>query len=197
MICTDYIGTLEEIVEGMTATRDPFMRLTLRDNRGNSIRCRLWKEIIQAADRFDRYSIENAPRPAIIAVASVKITKPFEWIQLGATAATYVYLNQEIPDSVALRNRSHASPSSLLPTAPIPIVSSSAEIKNINELLQFDRQTATGRSFICDAAISDITAEEGWFKTECAVEACTLTAYLRDGFWTCPAHWRTTACRHV
>ncbi|KAK9079201.1 hypothetical protein SSX86_000871 [Deinandra increscens subsp. villosa] len=99
-IITDYIGTLEEINEGTTASRDPFLRLSLRD-----LRCRLWKEIIQDPQRFNRTDIENAPRPAVVAVTSGKITKPFEWIQLGTTAATYVYLNPDIPETVALKNR--------------------------------------------------------------------------------------------
>ncbi|KAK9047969.1 hypothetical protein SSX86_033069 [Deinandra increscens subsp. villosa] len=196
---TYYIGTLEEIVEGTTASRDPFLRLSLRDLRGDTIRCRLWKEIIQDPQRFNRSAIENAPRPAIVAVTSVKITKPFEWIQLGATAATYVYLNPDIPEAAALKDRSHTGSSSLLPTTPIPIISSSVEKKCISELLQFDRQSASGRTFACDASISDIhiTTEEGWFKSQCTIGICTLTAYWRDGFWTCPAHWRIAECRHT
>ncbi|KAK9053886.1 hypothetical protein SSX86_024961 [Deinandra increscens subsp. villosa] len=197
-IITDYIGTLEEIVEGTTATRDPFLRLSLRDSRGHTIRCRLWKEIIQNPQRFNRTAIENAPRPAIIAVTTVKITKPFEWIQLGATAATYVYLNPDIPDAIALKNCSHTGSSSSVSTTPVPIVSSTLEKKDISELLQFDRQTASGRTFVCDAAISDIIiTEEGWFKSQCTIGTCSLTAYWRDGFWTCPARWRIAECKHM
>ncbi|KAK9049240.1 hypothetical protein SSX86_031793 [Deinandra increscens subsp. villosa] len=39
--------------------------------------------------------------------------------------------------------------------------------------------------------------EEGWFKSQCTIGTYSLTAYWRDGFWTCPAHWRIAECKHM
>ncbi|KAK9072515.1 hypothetical protein SSX86_008949 [Deinandra increscens subsp. villosa] len=120
-----------------------------------------------------------------------------EWIQLGATAATYVYLNPDIPESAALKNRSHASTSSSISATPVPIISSTAEKKTISELLRFDRRSAAGRKFVCEAHISNFTTEEPWFKTQCTIGTYSLAAYWRDESWTCPSHWKITTCRYM
>ncbi|KAK9070535.1 hypothetical protein SSX86_010937 [Deinandra increscens subsp. villosa] len=92
----DYIGILERIEDGETKFHDPFVRLTLKNLRGNRIRVSLWKEIIISLERFDREALDHASQPCIIAVAAVKVLKPQGWLQLNSTAATFVYINPDI-----------------------------------------------------------------------------------------------------
>ncbi|KAK9070536.1 hypothetical protein SSX86_010938 [Deinandra increscens subsp. villosa] len=100
-IITDYIGILERIEDGETKFgetkfHDPFVRLTLKNLRGNRIRVSLWKEIIISLEMFDREALDHASQRCIIAVAAVKVLKPQGWLQLNSTAATFVYINPDI-----------------------------------------------------------------------------------------------------
>ncbi|KAI3675989.1 hypothetical protein L1987_85585 [Smallanthus sonchifolius] len=184
----DFIGLLQGMEKKTTKDHNPFLNLTLTNERKQSIQATLWKDIITSPDRYNRQAIENSEFPAVIAVTSMRVVHYQGRLQLSSSAATYVYLNPATPLTETLLNSFKSDSGSNQQTklqqmaGKKTLAALEENTVTIAELLQKQQQELAGKTFICIASITEITGKK-WCYNACP--KCLQTIHESGDEWAC------------
>ncbi|CAI9297688.1 unnamed protein product [Lactuca saligna] len=99
---TDFISVLSKIRDCTKANGEPFVLLILSDESGSELTINLWKECITNTQKFDRASLNHLSATTVVAVTNLKPSKSYGVLRHGSSHATRIYVNHNIPETIAL-----------------------------------------------------------------------------------------------
>ncbi|KAK9075401.1 hypothetical protein SSX86_003724 [Deinandra increscens subsp. villosa] len=185
---TDYIGYLQRKDYLPTKTGDQLLKLTISNSRGRRITAALWKEVNQSADKVNRQQLETVTMPALIALASVRVTDYLGDVQLQSTPATYLYINPTGPiiDSLVQRLKERDDELSITEGGGDLPPEISDDKVTVAQLQQMDRDALIGRTLIVEGTVADLHITKGWYYNACP--HCPKTAKKSGAQRGCASH---------
>ncbi|KAD3066518.1 hypothetical protein E3N88_34398 [Mikania micrantha] len=163
----DYIGLLQK------------KEYKKKEKCGRSIEAALWKEIITKADRFDKHAIDTADTPTVIALTSMRIQQFNDQTQLSSTTATYMYLNPTISETQSLINWFNTTHGN---NDQPWILTRGDNPTTIQDILHKTDQELNGKTFPCNASVTQIITQKDWYRLTAKVadETGSITATIFD-----------------
>ncbi|KAL3636724.1 hypothetical protein CASFOL_019023 [Castilleja foliolosa] len=154
-LLTNYIGRVETNCERTTGKGKILRKTRIRDDMGKEVEITLWPEM--------RHLIgDEVVAGDIIAVTSMSVSEHNGNVQLESTYLTTVTVNPDMPQTAE-----HVSRLKALPTTQ----SASTQHQTITllDLKLHNNQKIQGtRNFMCDAKITKIHEDRGWYYVLCS-----------------------------
>ncbi|KAD7477580.1 hypothetical protein E3N88_00716 [Mikania micrantha] len=188
----DYIGLLQKKEYKKKKNGELFQWMLLLDSSGRSIEAAIWKEIITKADRFDKHAIDTADTPTVIALTSMRIQQFNDQTQLSSTTATYMYLNPTISETQSLINWFNTTHGN---NDQPWILTRGDNPTTIQDILHKTDQELNGKTFPCNASVTQIITQKDWYYNACP--ECLQTIYESGKGWACPTHGKYNTSKHM
>ncbi|CAH1413374.1 unnamed protein product [Lactuca virosa] len=167
----DYIGVLSKIRDCTKAGGESFVLLILTDESGSELAINLWKECITNPDKFNCDSLHPPPATMVVVVTNLKPSIYNGVLRYGSSHATHIYVNPDIPETIALINPFTGPSRPAPPLSGTPLTLYDMKTKNRYDLL---------------ASIKEFHYQNNWFQPICPI--CKDPIFKRGESWYCSAH---------
>ncbi|KAL3652345.1 hypothetical protein CASFOL_002026 [Castilleja foliolosa] len=154
-LLTDYIGRVEKNSLRSTSTGIQLRKTLIQDDMGNAVEITLWPEM--------RHLIgDEVIAGDIVAITSTMVTEYNGRVQLESTYLTTTAINPDVPQTVEHISRLRA----------LPTMQSAATEERLVTLLDLklssQQNIQASRNFMCDAKITQIHEDRGWYYVLCS-----------------------------
>ncbi|CAH1448648.1 unnamed protein product [Lactuca virosa] len=168
---TWYLAVDRFIRDCTKAGGESFVLLILTDESGSELAINLWKECITNPDKFNRDSLHPPPATTVVAVTNLKPSIYNGVLRYGSSHATHIYVNPDIPETIALINLFTGPSRPAPPLSGTPSTLYDMKTKNRSDLL---------------ASIKEFHYQNSWFQPICPI--CKDPIFKRGESWYCSAH---------